>query len=91
MKFRTRSAPNLPRSREGRDGTPLEALWRPRQSPRGWTIREVSGGTAVLVGPNGVWNATRGDTVPGVGKIDSIVRWGNRWIVATSRGLISTR
>jgi hypothetical protein len=57
----------------------------------GWTIREVSGGTAVLVGPNGVWNATRGDLVPGVGKIYSIVRWGNRWIVATSRGLISTR
>jgi hypothetical protein len=57
----------------------------------GWTIREVSGGTAVLEGPNGVWKATRGDTVPGVGKIESIVRWGNRWIVATSRGLISTR
>jgi hypothetical protein len=57
----------------------------------GWTIREVSGGTAVLEGPNGVWKATRGDTVPGVGKIQSIVRWGNRWIVATSRGLISTR
>jgi hypothetical protein len=57
----------------------------------GWTIREVSGGTAVLEGPNGVWKATRGDTVPGVGKIESIGRWGNRWIVATSRGLISTR
>jgi hypothetical protein len=57
----------------------------------GWTIREVNGGTAVLEGPNGIWKATRGDTVPGVGKIDSIVRWGNRWIVATSRGLISTR
>jgi len=56
----------------------------------GWTIREVNGGTAVLEGPNGIWKATRGDTVPGVGKIDSIVRWGNRWIVATSRGLIST-
>jgi hypothetical protein len=28
--------------------------------------------------------------VPGVGKVDSIVRWGNRWIVATTRGLIST-
>jgi hypothetical protein len=51
----------------------------------GWTIREVNGGTAVLEGPNGVWKATRGDTVPGVGKIESIVRWGNRWIVATSR------
>jgi hypothetical protein len=57
----------------------------------GWTIREVNGGTAVLEGPNGVWKAVRGDTVPGVGKIDSIVRWGNRWIVATSKGLISTR
>ena len=57
----------------------------------GWTIREVNGGTAVLEGPNGIWKATRGDTVPGVGKIDFIVRWGNRWIVATSRGLISTR
>src|SRR5262245_52496012 len=57
----------------------------------GWTLLEVKGGTAVLKGPNGVWRATRGDTVPGVGKIDSIVRWGSRWIVATSRGLISTR
>ena len=57
----------------------------------GWTIREVNGGTVVLEGPNGVWKATGGDTVPGVGKIDSIVRWGSRWIVATSRGLISTR
>jgi hypothetical protein len=56
----------------------------------GWTVREVNGGTAVLEGPNGVWKATRGDTVPSVGKIDSIVRWGNRWIVVTSRGLIST-
>jgi hypothetical protein len=53
----------------------------------GWTLLEVKGGTAVLEGPNGVRSAMRGDTVPGVGKIESIVRWGNR-IVA---GLISTR
>jgi hypothetical protein len=57
----------------------------------GWTVREINGGTAVLEGPKGVWKAARGDTVPGLGTIDSIVRWGNRWIVATSRGLISTR
>jgi hypothetical protein len=56
----------------------------------GWTIRQVNGGTAVLEGPNGVWKARQGDAIPGVGKIESIVRWGNRWIVATSRGLIST-
>jgi len=56
----------------------------------GWTVREVRGGTAILEGPNGVWTVTRGDTVPGVGRIDSIVRWGNRWIVATANGLIAT-
>jgi hypothetical protein len=56
----------------------------------GWTVREVVGGTAVLEGPDGVWRAARGETVPGVGRVDSIVRWGNRWIVATSKGLIST-
>jgi hypothetical protein len=56
----------------------------------GWTVREVRGRTAILEGPDGVWTVTRGDTVPGVGRIDSIVRWGNRWIVATANGLIAT-
>jgi hypothetical protein len=56
----------------------------------GWTIREVIDGTAVLEGPNGVVKVTRGDTVPGVGRVYTIVHWGSRWIVATSRGLITT-
>ena len=56
----------------------------------GWTLRDVTNGTVVLQGPNGIWRGTRGDTVPGVGKVESIVRWGNRWLVATSSGLIST-
>lgn len=56
----------------------------------GWTLREVVNGTAVIEGPNGVWKVTPGQTVPGVGRVDSIVRWGNRLVVATTRGLIST-
>jgi hypothetical protein len=56
----------------------------------GWIVREVRGGTAVLEGPDGTWTGAAGDTVPGVGRIDSIVRWGNRWIVATANGLIAT-
>jgi hypothetical protein len=56
----------------------------------GWKVLDVRGGTAVLEGPDGVRMATRGDTVPGIGRIDSIVRWGNRWIVATASGLIAT-
>lgn len=75
-----------------------KSLPRPAPAPEtrpttieGWTIREVVGGTAVLEGPGGVWRAAQGDTVPGIGRVESVVRWGNRWIVATSKGLISTQ
>jgi hypothetical protein len=51
-----------------------------------WMLRDVIGGTAVLQGPNGILRVTAGDTVPGLGRVNSIVRWGNRWIVATSKG-----
>ena len=56
----------------------------------GWTVLDVRGGTVVLGGPEGVQMAKRGDTVPGIGRIDLIVRWGNRGIVATASGLIAT-
>ena len=56
----------------------------------GWTVRDVVNGTAVLEGPKGIFRAAAGSTVPQLGRVDSIVRWGNRWIVATSSGLITT-
>jgi len=59
----------------------------PRPIPiAGWTLHEVTNGTAVLQGPTGTWSVAAGDTVPGLGKVTSIVRWGNRWVVATSAG-----
>jgi hypothetical protein len=56
----------------------------------GWTLREVANGTATLEGPNGILTVAPGDMIPGVGRVESIFRWGSRLIVATSRGLIST-
>ena len=56
----------------------------------GWSVLAVNGDRVMLEGPNGIRNATLGDMVPKLGKIDSVTRWGNRWIVATGRGLIST-
>lgn len=55
----------------------------------GWTVVDVREGTAVLDGPDGPRMGRRGDNIPGIGRVDSIVRWGNRWIVATSNGLIA--
>ncbi|MEN3348568.1 MAG: hypothetical protein V7632_2203 [Bradyrhizobium sp.] len=62
---------------------------RPGTVP-GWSVLEVRDGTAVLEGPDGVKMVARGDVVPGLGRVDSIVRWGNRWIVATASGLVAT-
>jgi hypothetical protein len=73
--------------------TPTKRTATPETRPTtipGWMLREVTNGTAVLEGPNGIWRVTVGQTVSGVGRVDSIVRWGNRWIVTTSKGLIST-
>ncbi len=73
--------------------TPTKLTFTPETRPTtiaGWTLREVVNGTAVIEGPNGVWKVMPGQTLPGVGRVDSIVRWGNRLVVATSTGLIST-
>ncbi|WP_194389616.1 hypothetical protein [Bradyrhizobium sp. CCBAU 51765] len=75
-----------------RPTTPLVSV--PETPPTtvvGWAVLDVRGGTAVLEGPDGIRMAARGDVIPGIGRVDSIVRWGNRWIVATASGLISTR
>ena len=56
----------------------------------GWTVLDVVGKTAILEGPDGVRRVARGESVPGLGRVLTIVRWGGRWIVATSRGLVST-
>ena len=56
----------------------------------GWTVVDVRDGTAVLEGPDGITMAARGDTIPGIGRVESIVRWGSRWVIATANGLIAT-
>jgi len=79
---------SFPRQQRRANPTPMPET-RPT-TISGWTLLEVTGDSVVLKGPNGIWRATRGDEVPGVGIVESVVRWGNRWIVATSRGLVST-
>jgi hypothetical protein len=56
----------------------------------GWTVVDVRDGTAVLEGPDGIRMAARGDSVPGLGRVESIVRWGSRWVIATASGLVAT-
>jgi hypothetical protein len=96
-----RSKPILDQEREAtgsikqQDGVLQDSVVTPFPETRptsvvGWTLRSVTEGVAILEGPYGARKAARGDFVPGLGKVDSIVLWGNRWIVATTKGLITT-
>lgn len=70
-------------------GFQVEPETRPT-TVNGWMVRDVIGGKAILEGPSGIRNVALGDVLPDLGRIDSIIRWGSRWIVSTERGLIST-
>ena len=56
-----------------------------------WAVRDVVDGMAILAGPNGIIGVSSGDVVPGVGRVESIVHRGGRWVVATSKGVITGR
>ena len=79
----------VPREKKGQSRLTPTPETRPN-TIEGWRLKHVSGRTVVLQGPDGIHKASIGDMVPGAGRIDSIVRWGNRLLVATSRGLITT-
>jgi hypothetical protein len=53
-----------------------------------WRVRDVFDGTAVYEGPRGIVEVAPGEVIPGVGRVEAIVRSGRGWAVATSKGLI---
>ena len=66
----------------------------PRMDEKGtanWSVRSVFDDTAVLEGPRGLIAVGPGDTIPGIGQIQAIMRSGGRWVVATSKGVITAR
>jgi hypothetical protein len=73
----TASVPAKPAERD----TPVE----------GWVLHEVYDGIALIEGRRGRFiEVGRGDTVPGVGRVESIERRAKRWVVVTNRGVIDT-
>jgi hypothetical protein len=56
----------------------------------GWSVREVYRGVALIQNPRtGMMEVEAGDTVPYLGRIESI-RWQDgRWVVVTSKGIIA--
>lgn len=80
----------------GSIGPARPAAAEPNAAPKpavveGWILRNVSNGAALVQGRYGVIEIEPGDTVPGLGRVETIKRQDGRWVVVTSRGLIVTR
>jgi hypothetical protein len=56
----------------------------------GWVVRDVQRGTALIEGRMGLVEVDQGDVVPGLGRVDAIRKQDGRWVVVTSKGLITT-
>jgi hypothetical protein len=57
----------------------------------GWVLRNVYGGSALVEGRPGLIQVMPGDSLPGVGRVETIKREEGRWVVVTTRGLIVAR
>jgi hypothetical protein len=64
----------------------------PPAAVAGWVVRDVRRGVALVQAPRlGLIEIEAGDVVPGIGRVDSIRKQDGRWVVTTSRGLITSR
>lgn len=57
----------------------------------GWRLRDIANGGALIEGRSGLYEVYVGDPVPGLGRVDAIRKQDGRWVVVTSKGLISAR
>jgi len=56
----------------------------------GWVLRDVYNGNAVIETPERILHEVApGKTLPGVGRIEALERNGKRWVVVTSKGVIT--
>ena len=55
----------------------------------GWVLRDVGNGGALIEGRQGMFEVYAGDPVPGLGRVDAIRKQDGKWVVVTTKGLIS--
>jgi hypothetical protein len=55
----------------------------------GWVLRDVANGGALIEGRQGIFEVYAGDPVPGLGHVDAIRKQDGKWVVVTSKGLIT--
>jgi hypothetical protein len=69
---------------------PPQATTQRISAVAGWSVRDVYGNTALIQNRQGTKEVTKGDNIPGLGRIHSIQQQNGHWVVVTSRGIISS-
>lgn len=69
---------------------PLPPSLRAAIPPEGYVLRQVENGVAIIENRTGVRTAELGQVLPGAGKVRSIEKRGQKWVVVTSNGLIDS-
>ncbi|QXX74571.1 hypothetical protein [Methylovirgula sp. HY1] len=79
----------LPRGEARPLGLATETKKRPHFLSN-WVVRDVYEGVALVEGPEGAMEVTRGESIPGAGRVEAIERKNGGWIVVTSRGVMGS-
>ncbi|MHB8884246.1 MAG: hypothetical protein ACYC5H_03980 [Methylovirgula sp.] len=79
----------LPRGEARPLGLATETKKRPHFLSN-WVVRDVYQGVALVEGPAGAIEVTRGELIPGAGRVEAIERKNGGWIVVTSRGVMGS-
>jgi hypothetical protein len=70
---------------------PAPSATAPGTTVPGWAVRDVYRGVAMLQSRmGGIVEVEPGDVLPGLGRIESIRRLDGRWVVITSKGMITS-
>jgi hypothetical protein len=62
----------------------------PGKTVDGWFIRDVYRGHALVESPLGAFDVIPGTQLPGLGRVENVLRQDGRWIVVTPKGLITS-
>jgi hypothetical protein len=74
---------------ENRAAQPADAR-TPTKATDGWLIRDVYRGHALVDSPFGSFDVIPGTQLPGLGRVENVVRQDGRWIVVTPKGPITS-
>jgi hypothetical protein len=55
-----------------------------------WVVRDVYRGVALIDGPDGTIEVSKGDMIPGAGTVESIEHRNGGWVLVTSRGIVAS-